>query len=118
MLLASGVTSTRRLYAAAGYFDTLATADNLDFHKLYVDRFGPTAPVLNSLGESCYEGILLFAALAQGAGGLDPRRWSRIADGVGYDGPRGTVHLQDQHLRQRVYLAEADGLEFSALTTL
>lgn len=118
MLLASGARSTRGLYAAAGYFDMLPTADNLDFHKLYVDRFGPKAPTLNSMGESCFEGILLFAALAQRSGGVDLRRWCQVADTVGYDGPRGAVCMHDRHLHQRIYLAEAKGLEFSVIAAL
>ncbi len=118
MLLGSGADSTRGLYAAAGYFDALPTGDNLDFHNLYVRRFGPDAPTLNSLGESCYEGVRLFAALAQRAGNLDAMRMCRVADTVGYDGPRGAVHLRDRHLRQRVYLAEANGLDFEIITAL
>jgi len=118
MLLATGAPSTRGLYAAAGYFDTLPTGDNLDFQRLYVSRFGPKAPVLNSIGESCYEGILLFAALAQRSGGVDPRQWSRVSDSVGYDGPRGSVRLRDRHLHQPIHLAEADGHEFSVIATL
>lgn len=118
MLLGSGATATRGLYAAAGFFDTLPTGDNLDFHQLYVRRFGPAAPALGSLGESCYEGVQLLAALAERAGDLDAGRLCQIADTVGYDGPRGSVHLQDRHLRQRVYLAEAKGLEFEIVTVL
>jgi ABC-type branched-subunit amino acid transport system substrate-binding protein len=118
MLLASGARSTRDLYAAAGYFDTLPTADNLDFHKLYLDRFGPTAPTLNSMGESCYEGILLFAALAERSGGVDLPKWRQVADTVGYDGPRGAVWMHHRHLRQRIYLAEAKDLEFTVIAVL
>jgi ABC-type branched-subunit amino acid transport system substrate-binding protein len=118
MLMGSGAGSTRGLYTAAGYFDALPTGDNLDFHHLYRRRFGPDAPVLGSLGESCYEGILLLSALARRAGGLDPGRMSGIADRVGYDGPRGAVHLHNRHLSQHVYLAEASGLDFEIVTAL
>lgn len=118
MLLGSGAHATRGLYAAAGYFDTLPTTDNLDFHNLYLRRFGPDAPALNSLGESCYEGVRLFAALTRRAGSLRTPELTGNADGVGYDGPRGSVHLRDRHLRQPVYLAEARGLEFEIVTVL
>jgi hypothetical protein len=33
MLLASGADSTRDLFASAGFFDSLATSDSLDFHR-------------------------------------------------------------------------------------
>ncbi|WP_131742448.1 substrate-binding domain-containing protein [Actinomadura roseirufa] len=118
MLMAGSADDTRGLYAAAGYFACLPTAGNLDFNALYVRRFGPDGPMLNSLGESCYESIMLFGALARRAGGLDPAAFCRVADDVGYDGPRGAVHLRDRHLRQQIYLAEARGLEFEVVTRL
>lgn len=118
MLMGSGAASTLGLYTAAGYFDALRTTANLDFHNLYRRRFGPDAPALGSLGESCYEGIQLLAALAERAGGLDAGSMSSIADTVGYDGPRGAVRLQNRHLRQHIYLAEASGLDFEIVTAL
>jgi urea transport system substrate-binding protein len=118
MLMGSGAGATRGLFTASGYFDVLPTANNLDFHGLYRRRFGLDAPALGSLGESCYEGIQLLAALAERAGGLDPAAMVGIADTVGYDGPRGAVHLENRHLRQQVYLAEASGLDFEIVTAL
>jgi urea transport system substrate-binding protein len=118
MLLATGADSTRGLFAAAGYFESLPTADSLDFGARYHGRFGPVAPVLNSLGESCYEGVRLFTELARRAESLDARRMRALSDGVGYDGPRGPVEMRDRHLRQRVFLAAADGLEFDVIHRL
>ena len=43
---------------------------------------------------------------------MDVRALRRVADSVTYGGPRGEVHMRGQHLDQRVYLAEADALEF------
>ncbi|WP_067462983.1 substrate-binding domain-containing protein [Actinomadura macra] len=118
MLLATGADNTRGLFAAAGYFESLPTAGGLDFGARYHRRFGAEAPVLNSLGESCYEGVRLFAELARRAQSLDVRRMSTMSDGLGYDGPRGPVELRDRHLRQRVFLAAADGLEFDVIHRL
>ncbi|HLI39821.1 MAG TPA: substrate-binding domain-containing protein [Streptosporangiaceae bacterium] len=118
MLLASGADNTRGLYSSAGYFDALPTGDNLDFHALYVARCGPTAPTLGSLGESCYEGVMAFAALAQRAGSLDPDGMTSVSEGVSYDSPRGLVRMRDRHLEQRIYLAEANGLEFEIIARL
>ena len=118
MLLASGPAATRALFAAAGYFGTLATAASLDFAGRYHTRFGPTAPALNSLGESCYEGIRLLAELARAAGSLDVRRLLAVCEGLGYDGPRGPVEIRERHLMPRVFLAVADGLEFDVLHRL
>lgn len=119
MLLASGADATRRLYSTAGYFGNLANADALDLLGRYERRFGPDAPVLNSMGESCYEALNLLATLVRQARSLDVRSLSHTADSpVGYHGPRGSVHLQDRHLMQRVYLAQADGTAFDVIDQL
>jgi urea transport system substrate-binding protein len=118
MLLASGAGSTRGICAAAGYFEALATPESLDFGWRYTRRFGPDAPTLNSLGESCYEGVMLLAALARAARTLDVHVISAVADSVRYAGPRGEVDLRQCHVAQRIYLAEADGLRFDVVSDL
>ena len=82
MLLASGPESTRGVYGSAGYFESLATPEGLDFGWRYTRRFGPEAPPLNSLGESCYEGILMLSALARRSGTLDTRAMGAVSDSV------------------------------------
>jgi ABC-type branched-subunit amino acid transport system substrate-binding protein len=118
MLLASGAAAATGLYASAGYFETLTTQDSLDFTGRYVRRFGLDAPALNSLGESCYEGLVLLARLAERAGGLEPARMAAASDALAYTGPRGDVRMHRNHLVQNVYLACADGLEFNVLAEL
>ena len=118
VLLASGAESTRGLMTSAGYFEDLATASGLDFAAWYARRFGPEAPVLNSLGESCYEGVRLLTALMRRAGATDVRSMVSVSDGLSYESPRGTVELRDRHLRQRVFLAAADGLSWDVLQQL
>ncbi len=117
-LLASGAEGTRGICAAAAYFEALATPESLDFGARYERRFGPEAPKLNSLGESCFEGILLFAALAESARSLDVNAFTAAADSVSFTGPRGELHLRGSHAEQRVYLAEAIDFEFSVVTQL
>jgi ABC-type branched-subunit amino acid transport system substrate-binding protein len=106
MLLASGAEATARLWGTAGYFETLATPGSLTFGAGYARRFGVHAPPAGSPGESCYEGIRLLAAVANGAG----RRGGPRVDG--YEGARGALRLRGNHVDQPVYLAEADGLDF------
>ncbi|HET6501446.1 MAG TPA: substrate-binding domain-containing protein [Amycolatopsis sp.] len=118
MLLATGVSGTRRLFAASGYFETLVTAENLEFAGRYARRFGVTAPAVGNLGESCYEGVRLLAALLTRAGSAEVGAVAAIADEVCYEGPRGRLRLRDGHVSQRIYLAEADALEFSVVTQL
>lgn len=126
MLLASGAEATVGLWATAGYFETLATPESLEFGARYVRRFGAHAPPVGGLGESCYEGIRLLAALSSGRGARPPRRrWlperpggGALADLPGFDGARGILRVRGNHVEQPVYLAEADGLEFSVRTQL
>ncbi len=118
MLLASGAESTRGICATAAYFETLTTPESLDFGGRYTRRFGADAPPLNSLGESCYEGVAMLAALAERARSLDVQAIGRSSDSVTYAGPRGELQVRDRHVDQRIYLAEADGLEFDVITQL
>lgn len=118
MLLATGAANTHDLYAAAGFFESLATADSLDFSRRYVRRYGVDAPPLNSPAESCYEGIMLLQRLAEQAGSLEPPALSGAAGSLAYESPRGTVQMRGNHLDQRVYLARAEDLEFSVLAQL
>jgi urea transport system substrate-binding protein len=118
VLLATGAESTRGLMTAAGYFEDLPTAAGLDFAASYLRRFGPQAPVLNSLGESCYEGVRMLTELLRRAGDLDMTRIQATAEGLEYESPRGTVQVRDRHLVQRVFLAVADGLQWDVLQQL
>jgi urea transport system substrate-binding protein len=115
MVLGSGAAATKGLFAAAGFFETLTTADSLDFSARYHRRFGPLAPVLNSMGESCYEGVRLLVELFSRAGSTDLPRVLESSAGLAYDSPRGPVCLRNRHLEQQVFLAAVDGLEFDVL---
>jgi urea transport system substrate-binding protein len=118
MLLATGADNTQELYAASGFFETLATSSGLEFSRRYNERFGAEAPVLNSMGESCFEGLTLLARLAERAGSLELDRLCGAADELAYDSPRGTVRMSGNHLLQNVYLARASGLEFDVVAQL
>ncbi len=115
MLLATGAEASRGICAAAGYFESLLTEESLEFEARYVRRFGVDAPTLNSLGESCYEGLTLLASLARRARSLDVRAMSAVSDSVRYHGPRGTLSMRNSHLDQRIYLADACDLEFEVV---
>lgn len=118
MLLATGAENTRDVYASAGYFEALPTPESLDFGGRFVSRFGADAPVLNSLGESCYEGLILLAQLLERAGTVDVLDLCAVADSACYESPRGDVRLRQRHLDQRIYLARAHGLDFEIVRAL
>lgn len=118
MLLAIGAGNTRELYASAGFFETLATSAGLDFSRRYADRFGTSAPVLNSPGESCFEGLTLLAQLAGRARSVGLAELCGAADSLVYESPRGLVRMAGNHLLQSVYLARAEGLQFDVIAEL
>ncbi|MCH5645467.1 MULTISPECIES: substrate-binding domain-containing protein [unclassified Gordonia (in: high G+C Gram-positive bacteria)] len=116
MLMATGAGATHQLYSVSGYFESLATAFSLDFESRYVSRFGAWAPPLTSPGESCYEGMHLLAELTRRAGATGTTSLERAAtDPFTYASPRGEVSLTDRHLRQDIYIAAADAMEFDVL---
>lgn len=119
VVLATGAANARGICTTAGYFETLSTPESRDFARRFTRRFGPSAPTLNSLGESCYEGVLMLAALTDAANGLDVGRMCLVSDAVTYAGPRGELRVRsDRHVDQRVYLAEVNGLELAVVDEL
>jgi ABC-type branched-subunit amino acid transport system substrate-binding protein len=118
VLLASGADNTRGLMTSAGFFEDLATTSGLEFAAAYSRRFGPDAPVLNSLGESCYEGVRMLTELMRRAASPEVPAMTSVSEGLAYETPRGTVEVRDRHLRQRVFLAVADGLSWNVIQQL
>ncbi|MCF6386187.1 substrate-binding domain-containing protein [Mycobacterium sp. MBM] len=118
MLLATGAAASEQLYVGAAYFAALPTQGSLDFTARYSRRFGPEAPMVGTMAESCYEGLHLLAALTKTAGGSSVRELCRVADEVEFEGPRGAQRLTAHHTSQQNYLAKASGLDFDVLASL
>ena len=112
-----GAENSAGLFSSAGYFGNLETAQNRAFRARYFKRVGAEAPVLNALGESVYEGMLLLEALAKKAGSLETGAFERAAEGARYAGPRGEAVMSRRHVSRDIYLAEARGAEFSVAAT-
>ncbi len=118
VLYASGASGTHGLFTACGYLEGVASATSMEFGARYARLLGAEAPVLNNIGESCYEGMLLLAALAEAARSLDVGAIARVAGEVAYLGPRGEVRVRGTHTTQPVYLAGADALDLGLLADL
>lgn len=118
VLLASGPRATHALFAAAGWFEDLATAESLDFTARYARRFGIHAPLPSSVGESCYEALLLFAELVRRARSLHRDVLLAAGEDLHYGGPRGEVVVHDRHTVHHVYLARARDLSFEVVARL
>ena len=111
-LLAGGAAANEGLFAAAAYFDGMATAESAELARAYYARWGRWAPALNAVGESCYEAMLFLARLGEVCGSLDVRRVSAMESGQFWSSTRGLVRLDGNLVDQDVYVARADGLEF------
>ncbi|WP_222853539.1 substrate-binding domain-containing protein [Fodinicola acaciae] len=118
MLLASGLGATVNLFSSASYFRSLVTTDAMDLLGGYLDLHGPSAPPLNNMAESCYEGLHALGELVNRAGTPDWRAMNAAIDGVAFHGPRGTVEFHGQQATQSVHLALADGYDFEIVTRL
>ncbi|MFC6083197.1 substrate-binding domain-containing protein [Sphaerisporangium aureirubrum] len=116
-LLAIGGDTTGELYAAMGYFGSVATDAGLGLVERYTRMFGPDAPLLNAHGHGCYEGVRMVAALARRAGSLAVPAVEAIADGTTVVTGRGLLTLTGREVRQRVYVGRADGLDFDVVTS-
>jgi len=111
-LLGIGARSSKNLFSSAGYFGNVETTAAQSFAKKYYRKFGKKAPVINTLGQSVYEGFLFLEALAAKAGSLKVAAMDAASDGTSYTGPRGAVVMKDRHVSRDIYLAEAIGIEF------
>jgi urea transport system substrate-binding protein len=113
--LGIGASNSDNLYFTTGYLSELNTQDNLAFLDRYQASFGSDAPVLNTIGQSCYEGLRLYAELSRRARSFRVDALSQAAEGVSYTSARGRVTMRSRHLYSDMYLAQADHLRFSVV---
>jgi len=114
-LLGIGADNAENLYFAAGYLANLKTPENLAFLDRYYAAFGPDAPMPNTIGQSCYEGVRLYSELVRRAASFDVATLGAASEGLSATGARGNARMRARHLRTDIYLAEADGLDFRIL---
>jgi ABC-type branched-subunit amino acid transport system substrate-binding protein len=109
MLLGIGADATDGLFSASGYFSTLDTAANGAFRERYHSRFGERGPILNSIGESLYEGLYFLHALS---GATRSSAWASPTAALEVKGPRGTIFQPAGRSQMPMYLARAEGHSF------
>ncbi|TXI54056.1 MAG: hypothetical protein E6Q55_33745 [Mycolicibacterium mageritense] len=113
ILIAGDVMANDRLYSAKAFFDSTTTLEGRRFADRYYARFGPYAPPLNGVGESCYEALHLLACIARYRGSLDVKAVDGMRSGYFYESPRGLMRIWGTVVSQDVYIAAAGGLEFT-----
>lgn len=118
MLLASGIDATENLYSSASYFRTLTSPEALDFLGRYVLANGVSAPPMNSMAQSCYQGIQTLSHLAQQSQSIRLHDFNRTINNLEFDSPRGPIRFADNQAIQPVAIAEANGFDFNVISTL
>ena len=110
-LIACGPKNVERLFAVSAYFGSVSSAANAGFKERYYSLHGDTAPLLNSLGQSTYEGLHYLAALLREFGDVWRERSTRDALPVFHESGRNYPKSSPRR-RPAIYLARADGLQF------
>jgi ABC-type branched-subunit amino acid transport system substrate-binding protein len=111
VLLATGEENTKRLFVASAYFANLKTEQNEAFKERYRANHTTIPPVLNTLGQSVYEGVHFYAAMREKARG--GRR-----SPVRYRSARSGAYLSNEEKNVPIYLSRADGHQFAILGEL
>jgi hypothetical protein len=114
-LLGIGADNAENLFFAAGYLANLKTPENLAFLDCYYAAFGADAPVPNTIGQSCYEGVRFYSELVGRAASFEVGALGAASEGLSGFGARANARMRQRHLRTDIYMAEADGLDFRIL---
>jgi ABC-type branched-subunit amino acid transport system substrate-binding protein len=116
-LLGIGAENSKNIYSAASYFANIQTKAAKAFAQNYATKFGSKAPVLNALSGSMYDGLIALDTIAERAGSLSTKKMDAVAEGAGWDSPRGRAKMANRHLTLDIYLAEAKGTNFEIVKT-
>ncbi len=110
-LMATGEANVERLFSVSSYFGSIATDANACFKERYFALHGETAPALNSIGQSTYEGLHYLAALMRDFKDVWREKSTQDRLPVIHESGR-SIELGAPSRRPAVYLARADGLQF------
>ena len=114
-LLGIGVECSGGVFSSGGYFTCLDSLENRNFMARYAAKFGDNAPMLNVVGQSCYDGLYFLARLAAKAKSLDVQKLASFTEGFSFESPRGPILIHNRHSTKTIYLAEAEGIEFKPI---
>ena len=109
-LLASGVNGLKRLFSSSSYFGSLKTEKNAAFKEKYYSLHGDLAPMLNTLGQSTYEGIQFLKGLSliYGEDRIGPAKIPNAP--ISYKSVRNSRYVSNGRKSLPIYLARADGV--------
>lgn len=110
-LMACGRGNLERLFSVSSYFGSISNDENAAFKERYYGMHGDTAPALNALGQSTYEGLHYLAGLIGQFGDVWQQKSTRDQLPVSYASGRNFTHSPALR-RPSVYMARADGVQF------
>lgn len=110
-LMACGEGNLERLFSVSSYFGSISTEANARFKERYYALHGDTAPALNSIGQSTYEGLHYLAALLRDFDDVWRKRSTQDSLPVIHASGRSFAR-NTRTKRPAVYLARADGVQF------
>lgn len=84
-------------YMSQSYLTTLDNPQNKAFIAGLKKMFGDGMKTPNDLSEPEYDGIYLYKAAVEKAGGTDAQKVLRALPTVTFTGPRGTIQMNKQH---------------------
>lgn len=117
-LLAIGARNSKNLFATASYFSDIPTLRNQSFKESYYNLHGQNAPFLNTLGQSIYEGIHFLAALIDRVGLEESCVSNGFKTPLSYNSVRNIQYTDNQNIKQTVYFAETNGIQFDQIISI
>lgn len=117
-LLASGARNLDRLFSSASYFAGLDTTENARFRSKYHSLHHERAPMLNSLGQSTYEGFHFLASLVRHHDQDWRLQRMSASQPIAYKSARRGIYKTNAGAISPVFVARANGLVFDDLQRL
>lgn len=115
-LLSLTQNESEAIFACANYFAASRSSSNRSFMENYWTAFGEYAPMPNTYGQSCYEGVHCAVGLAEAAQRMGIARLSDVpVSEVRYRSARQNGQIARIGQRQPVYIAQALGNNFSVI---
>lgn len=100
------------IYISGSYFTSIKSTQNKQFLAAMAQKFGSAMKTPNELSEPQYEAFFLYKAAVEKAHSTAPSKVIGELGKVSFDGPRGSVSMDDQHhtpLSMRLGEIQPDG---------
>jgi urea transport system substrate-binding protein len=95
------------IFISGSYFTNIDSPRNKEFLAAMQKKFGADLKTPNDLSVPQYEGVYLYKAAVEKAGGTDPEKVIAALSTVSFEGPRGKIQMSKQrHAPLTMYLGQ------------